>query len=93
MTTLMFWTPSASWFVVSLLNEECVRPKYDQDFAQKVLLAAQGSDCFYWQLDGTVSLCISTHYAVGVMQHVNLFISWNQDTLLTDSSNCTDEHC
>jgi myosin-5 len=72
--------------LLALLNEECVRPKgNDQDFVQKALSQHKGSDCFIANLMDRVSFGIH-HYAGKVMYDAECFISRNQDTLPTDLS-------
>jgi myosin-5 len=72
--------------LLALLNEECVRPKgNDQDFVQKALSQHKDSDAFIINKMDRVSFGIH-HYAGKVMYDAESFISRNQDTLPTDLS-------
>jgi myosin-5 len=70
--------------LLALLNEECVRPKgNDQDFVQKALSQNKDSDCFIVNKMDRASFGIH-HYAGKVMYDADGFLNRNQDTLQTD---------
>ena len=70
--------------LLALLNEECVRPKgNDQQFVQKALQQNQASSCLIVNKMDRMSFGIH-HYAGKVMYDADQFVSRNQDTLPTD---------
>jgi myosin-5 len=70
--------------LLALLNEECVRPKgNDQDFVQKALVQNKDSGCFIVNKMDRMSFGIH-HYAGKVMYDADGFINRNQDILPTD---------
>ena len=76
--------------LLALLNEECVRPKgNDQDFVQKALQQNKSSPCLIVNKLDRMSFGVH-HYAGKVMYDADGFVSSNQDTLPTDLSDlCT----
>jgi myosin heavy subunit len=72
--------------LLALLNEECVRPKgNDQDFVQKALMQNKDSPCMIVNKMDRMSFGIH-HYAGKVMYDADQFVTSNQDTLPTDLS-------
>jgi myosin V len=72
--------------LLALLNEECVRPKgNDQDFVQKALMQNKDSPCMIVNKMDRMSFGIH-HYAGKVMYDAEKFVTSNQDTLPTDLS-------
>jgi myosin V len=72
--------------LLALLNEECVRPKgNDQDFVQKALMQNKDSPCIIINKVDRMSFGIH-HYAGKVMYDADQFVTSNQDTLPTDLS-------
>jgi myosin-5 len=72
--------------LLALLNEECVRPKgNDQDFVQKALRQNDKSPCLIINKIDRMSFGIH-HYAGKVMYDAEGFVGRNQDTLPTDLS-------
>jgi len=70
--------------LLALLNEECVRPKgNDQQFVQKALQQNKASPCLITNKMDRMSFGIH-HYAGKVMYDADQFVSRNQDTLPTD---------
>lgn len=70
--------------LLALLNEECVRPKgNDQQFVQKALQQNKGSPCLIVNKTDRMSFGIH-HYAGKVMYDGDQFVTSNQDTLPTD---------
>jgi len=70
--------------LLALLNEECVRPKgNDQEFVQKALLQNKDSPCMIVNKLDRMSFGVH-HYAGKVMYDADQFVSSNQDTLPTD---------
>jgi myosin V len=70
--------------LLALLNEECVRPKgNDQDFVQKALQQNKKSSCLIINKMDRMSFGIH-HYAGKVMYDADGFVGRNQDTLPTD---------
>lgn len=70
--------------LLAMLNEECVRPKgNDQDFVQKALAANKKSPCLLVNKMDRMSFGVH-HYAGKVMYNADGFVSSNQDTLPTD---------
>ncbi|GKY95842.1 hypothetical protein MPSEU_000544800 [Mayamaea pseudoterrestris] len=70
--------------LLALLNEECVRPKgNDEQFVQKALQMNQKSPCLIVNKMDRMSFGIH-HYAGKVMYDADQFVSRNQDTLPTD---------
>jgi myosin-5 len=81
--------------LLAMLNEECVRPKgNDQDFVQKALAANKNSPCLITNKYDRMSFGVH-HYAGKVMYDAKGFVSSNQDTLPTDleeiGEKCTNE--
>lgn len=72
--------------LLALLNEECVRPKgNDQQFVQKALQQNKDSPCMIVNKMDRMSFGIH-HYAGKVMYDADQFVQRNQDTLPTDLS-------
>lgn len=72
--------------LLALLNEECVRPKgNDQQFVQKALQQNKDSPCMIVNKMDRMSFGIH-HYAGKVMYDADQFVTRNQDTLPTDLS-------
>lgn len=72
--------------LLALLNEECVRPKgNDQEFVQKALAQNKDSPCMIVNMMDRMSFGIH-HYAGKVMYDADKFVTSNQDTLPTDLS-------
>lgn len=72
--------------LLALLNEECVRPKgNDQDFVQKALAQNKSSPCMIINKMDRMSFGIH-HYAGKVMYDADGFVGSNQDNLPTDLS-------
>ena len=72
--------------LLALLNEECVRPKgNDQEFVQKALTQNKDSPCIIINKVNRMSFGIH-HYAGKVMYDGDQFVTSNQDTLPTDLS-------
>jgi myosin V len=70
--------------LLAMLNEECVRPKgNDQDFVQKALTANSKSPCLIVNMYNRMSFGVH-HYAGKVMYDAEGFVTSNQDTLPTD---------
>jgi myosin heavy subunit len=70
--------------LLALLNEECVRPKgNDQQFVQKALQQNASSPCLIVNKMDRMSFGIH-HYAGKVMYDADQFVTRNQDTLPTD---------
>jgi myosin V len=70
--------------LLAMLNEECVRPKgNDQDFVQKALTANSKSPCLIVNQFNRMSFGVH-HYAGKVMYDAEGFVASNQDTLPTD---------
>jgi len=70
--------------LLALLNEECVRPKgNDQDFVQKALQQNAKSPCLITNKMDRMSFGIH-HYAGKVMYDADQFVSRNMDMLPTD---------
>lgn len=76
--------------LLALLNEECVRPKgNDQSFVQKALQINQDSPCLMVHRTDQLSFGIH-HYAGAVMYDAEFFVTRNQDTLPTDLQKCAE---
>jgi len=74
--------------LLSMLNEECVRPKgSDQAFVQKALAANKKSPCLIQSRMNRKEFGIH-HYAGKVMYDSDGFVFSNQDTLPTDLFDC-----
>ena len=72
--------------LLALLNEECVRPKgNDQDYVLKALQQNKTSPCLIVNKLDRMSFGIH-HYAGKVMYDADQFVTRNQDTLPTDLS-------
>jgi len=72
--------------LLALLNEECVRPKgNDQQFVQKALQQNKDSPCLIVNKMDRMSFGVH-HYAGKVMYDAEQFVTRNQDTLPTDLS-------
>ena len=72
--------------LLAMLNEECVRPKgEDQSFVAKALAANKKSPCLFENKINRLGFGIH-HYAGKVMYDAEGFVSSNQDTLPTDLS-------
>jgi myosin heavy subunit len=70
--------------LLAMLNEECVRPKgNDQDFVQKALTANSKSPCLIVDKYNRMAFGVQ-HYAGKVMYDAEGFVASNQDTLPTD---------
>lgn len=70
--------------LLAMLNEECVRPKgNDQDFVQKALTANSKSPCLIVNQFNRMSFGVH-HYAGKVMYDAEGFVASNQDNLPTD---------
>ena len=70
--------------LLALLNEECVRPKgNDEQFVQKALQQNKDSPCLILNKMDRMSFGIH-HYAGKVMYDADQFVTRNQDTLPTD---------
>ena len=70
--------------LLAMLNEECVRPKgNDQDFVQKALTANSKSPAMIINKMNRMSFGVQ-HYAGLVMYDAEGFVASNQDTLPTD---------
>nr|ACS35537.1 myosin A [Phaeodactylum tricornutum] len=70
--------------LLAMLNEECVRPKgNDQDFVQKALVSNKSSPCLIVNMMDRMSFGVH-HYAGKVMYDADKFVTSNQDTLPTD---------
>jgi len=74
--------------LLSMLNEECVRPKgSDQAFVQKAFAANKKSPCLILSRMNRKEFGIH-HYAGKVMYDSDGFVSSNQDTLPSDLFDC-----
>lgn len=70
--------------LLAMLNEECVRPKgNDQDFVQKALASNSKSPCLIVNKYNRMSFGVQ-HYAGLVMYDAEGFVASNQDLLPTD---------
>lgn len=70
--------------LLAMLNEECVRPKgNDQDFVQKALAANSKSPCLIVNKYNRMAFGVH-HYAGMVMYDADGFVASNQDNLPTD---------
>lgn len=77
--------------LLSMLNEECVRPKgSDQAFVQKAIAANKKSPCLIVSKMNRKEFGIH-HYAGKVMYDSDGFVSSNQDTLPTDLAECANK--
>jgi myosin-5 len=72
--------------LLAMLNEECVRPKGDdQAFVTKAIAANKSSPCIFANKTNRMGFGVH-HYAGKVMYDAEGFVSSNQDTLPTDLS-------
>jgi myosin-5 len=72
--------------LLAMLNEECVRPKGDdQAFVTKALAANKSSPCIFANKTNRLGFGVH-HYAGKVMYDAEGFVGSNQDTLPTDLS-------
>ena len=77
--------------LISMLNEECLRPKgNDNEFVHKALTLNKNSSCLVRNRTDRLSFGIK-HYAGGVMYDAEGFVSKNIDTLPTDLQACTEK--